>query len=51
MWNEKVINDFELSIFQKYPRLKKIKEQLYADGAIYASMSGSGSMIYGIFLK
>ena len=50
-WKEKVINDFELSIFQKYPRLKKIKEQLYADGAIYASMSGSGSMIYGIFLK
>ncbi len=50
-WKGKVINDFEFLIFQKYPVLKKIKQQLYEDGAIYASMSGSGSMIYGIFLK
>lgn len=48
-WKNSVHNDFEISIFPTYPRLKVIKEQLYAQGAIYASMSGSGSTIYGIF--
>ncbi len=48
-WKEWIHNDFEDSIFPKYPELKKIKEKLYSLGAIYASMSGSGSAVYGIF--
>ena len=42
-------NDFEKSIFAKYPAMERIKEQLYAMGAVYASMSGSGSSFFGIF--
>jgi 4-diphosphocytidyl-2-C-methyl-D-erythritol kinase len=42
-------NDFENSIFAKHPAMEKIKEQLYAMGAVYASMSGSGSSFLGIF--
>jgi 4-diphosphocytidyl-2-C-methyl-D-erythritol kinase len=50
-WEGKIINDFEESIFPKHPELKKIKEEIYASGALYAAMSGSGSTIYGIFDK
>lgn len=50
-WKEKVSNDFEKPIFTAHPVLADIKQQLYAQGAIYASMSGSGSTIYGIFEK
>jgi len=49
-WKTVVNNDFEISAFEKYPQLKKIKEKLYADGAIYASMTGSGSVLYGVFI-
>lgn len=45
----KPINDFEKGIFAQFPQLAKIKEQLYEGGAIYSSMSGSGSTLYGIF--
>lgn len=48
-WATHLKNDFEQSLFPKYPILAQIKEQLYAQGALYASMSGSGSSIYGIF--
>ncbi len=48
-WKEKVKNDFEILAFKKYPQLEKMKAQLYADGTIYASMSGSGSVLYGVF--
>jgi 4-diphosphocytidyl-2-C-methyl-D-erythritol kinase len=48
-WWETVHNDFEDSLFPRYPVLKQIKEQLYEQGAVYASMSGSGSTVYGIF--
>lgn len=48
-WREVVHNDFEASLFPKYPQLSGIKEQLYEMGALYASMSGSGSSCYGIF--
>ncbi len=48
-WKVELKNDFEKQIFEKYPSIKKIKEQLYEEGAIYASMSGSGSTVYGIF--
>ena len=48
-WKEIMKNDFEEGVFRKYPIIKKIKEELYSKGAIYASMSGSGSSVYGIF--
>jgi len=50
-WKVKLRNDFEESIFSQYHTLKEMKEKLYADGAIYASMTGSGSVLYGIFQK
>ena len=48
-WKGKVKNDFEISTFTKHPKLKVMKAQLYADGARYASMSGTGSVLYGVF--
>lgn len=50
-WKDVVKNDFEEPVFDQHPVLAEIKEQLYAQGAVYASMSGSGSVIYGIFEK
>jgi len=48
-WRRCIKNDFERSIFNNYPQLGDIKEYLYELGAVYASMSGSGSAMYGIF--
>jgi 4-diphosphocytidyl-2-C-methyl-D-erythritol kinase len=48
-WKDRLRNDFEKSIFLKYPEIKNVKESLYSAGAVYASMSGSGSAVYGIF--
>jgi len=48
-WKEQLINDFEAPAFQLYPELEGIKQRLYSRGAIYASMSGSGSAFYGLF--
>lgn len=48
-WKDFIFNDFEKSVFKKHENLRDIKNQLYNNGAIYASMSGSGSSIYGIF--
>ncbi len=48
-WKELIINDFENTIFRKYPLIGTIKQALYSAGALYSSMSGSGSSIYGIF--
>ncbi len=50
-WKDRLKNDFEEGIFKAYPLLKKIKEDLYHAGAVYASMSGSGSTMYGIIDK
>ncbi len=50
-WKGKLSNDFEKSIFKKHSTIKKIKEKLYSLGAGYASMSGSGSSVFGIFNK
>jgi len=50
-WKEMIYNDFEKSLFDPYPELKSIKMDLYAKGAVYASLSGSGSALYGIFEK
>lgn len=48
-WRATMKNDFEESVFQKYPGIAAIKDKLYDMGAIYASMSGSGSSVFGIF--
>lgn len=48
-WKFLLKNDFEESIFKKYPVIKGIKEKMYSLGALYASMSGSGSAVFGIF--
>ena len=48
-WGELVRNDFEATLFPKYPLLEKIKHSLYLQGADYVSMTGSGSTLYGIF--
>jgi 4-diphosphocytidyl-2-C-methyl-D-erythritol kinase len=48
-WKNLLKNDFETSLFPKYPVLKEIKEALYSQGALYSSMTGSGSAVYGIF--
>lgn len=48
-WKGCMKNDFEESVFQKFPEIAAIKDELYDLGAIYASMTGSGSSVYGIF--
>jgi len=48
-WQEIIFNDFEESVFKNYPEIEEIKKMLYKNGALYASMSGSGSSVYGIF--
>ena len=50
-WQSLVKNDFEEAVFPGQPRLKQIKEELYKLGAVYSSMSGSGSAIYALFEK
>lgn len=50
-WKEELKNDFEEAVFIQHPEIKNIKAALYKAGAIYASMSGSGSVVYGIFEK
>ncbi|HVU53591.1 MAG TPA: 4-(cytidine 5'-diphospho)-2-C-methyl-D-erythritol kinase [Puia sp.] len=50
-WKGQLINDFEAPVLHAYPELKKIKETLYDAGAIFASMTGSGSSFFGIFEK
>jgi 4-diphosphocytidyl-2-C-methyl-D-erythritol kinase len=48
-WRKLLKNDFEYSVFNKYPAIKEIKDKLYSLGALYASMSGSGATVFGIF--
>jgi len=48
-WKNTVKNDFEESVFGSYPAIPKLKEHLYSLGAAYASMTGSGSTVFGLF--
>lgn len=48
-WKDYMINDFEESVFPQFPAIGDIKTELYRLGAVYASMSGSGSSVYGLF--
>ncbi len=51
LWKSMLVNDFEIPVNSKFPVIGKIKQQLYDAGAIYASMSGSGSTVYGLFAE
>ncbi len=48
-WRDELFNDFEKSVFALHPQIGKVKEDLYNLGATYASMSGSGSSLFGLF--
>lgn len=48
-WKDTLINDFEASVFPQHPVIGEMKEELYNQGALYASMSGSGSSVFGLF--
>ena len=50
-WKGILVNDFEPAIYSAYPDIEKIKTALYHAGAVYASLSGSGASVYGIFNK
>ena len=48
-WDGVLVNDFEETVFAKYPELAAIKRSLYDSGAVYASMSGSGSALFALY--
>ena len=48
-WDGALVNDFEITVFDKHPELASIKRSLYESGAVYASMSGSGSALFAIY--
>jgi 4-diphosphocytidyl-2-C-methyl-D-erythritol kinase len=48
-WEGAVVNDFETTVFARYPRLAEIKRELYGAGAVYAAMSGSGSALFALY--
>lgn len=50
-WRGRLSNDFEATVFAAHPAIAHIKDRLYEAGALYASMSGSGSSVYGIFAR
>ncbi|MDZ7743794.1 MAG: 4-(cytidine 5'-diphospho)-2-C-methyl-D-erythritol kinase [Bacteroidota bacterium] len=50
-WKNALSNDFEKYVFHRFPEIGKIKEQLYQEGAFYASLSGSGTAVFGLFEK
>lgn len=50
-WKNRLVNDFESPVFAAHPEIAAIRDQLYAQGAEYAAMSGTGSTVFGIFPK
>ena len=50
-WKDNLVNDFEATVFKAHPELAAIKQSLYDSGAVYASMSGSGSALFALYKK
>ncbi|MBL0883103.1 MAG: 4-(cytidine 5'-diphospho)-2-C-methyl-D-erythritol kinase [Chitinophagaceae bacterium] len=50
-WQDQLINDFETPVMGAFPKIRELKELLYQYGAVYASLTGTGSTVYGIFKK
>ena len=50
-WRGLIANDFEASVFPSHPAIAALKEEMYRRGALYASMTGSGAAVFGIFAK
>lgn len=50
-WRDLIVNDFETSVFPAHPAIAALKEKMYTRGALYASMTGSGAAVFGIFRK
>ena len=50
-WKDCIVNDFEASVFPSHPAIAALKDDLYRRGALYASMTGSGAAVFGIFFK
>ncbi|MBQ8704517.1 MAG: 4-(cytidine 5'-diphospho)-2-C-methyl-D-erythritol kinase [Bacteroidales bacterium] len=50
-WRQLIVNDFEASVFPSHPAIAALKEDMYRRGALYASMTGSGAAVFGIFPK
>lgn len=48
-WRDVLVNDFEESVFSEFPVIAELKQKMYSAGALYASMSGSGSSVFGLF--
>ena len=48
-WKDQIVNQFEYTVFKQYPQVGELKKRLYDLGAVYASMSGSGSCVFGFF--
>lgn len=50
-WRKVLFNDFEATVFPLHPAIAALKDRMYADGAVYAAMSGSGASVFGIFRR
>lgn len=50
-WCDLIVNDFEASVFPSHPAIASLKENMYARGALYASMTGSGAAVFGVFAQ
>jgi 4-diphosphocytidyl-2-C-methyl-D-erythritol kinase len=50
-WKHKIFNQFEPSVFEQFPEIGEVKQSMYDLGAVYASMSGSGSCVFGLFYE
>lgn len=48
-WRDLIVNDFEASVFPAHPAIAALKEEMYRRGALYASMTGSGAAVFGLF--
>ena len=49
VWRNLIVNDFETSVFPAHPAIAALKDDMYRRGALYASMTGSGAAVFGLF--